>query len=102
MKKQQEKRLIIRELTESQIKEIAVSKWMRKNILWIVLWCVAWLVGWFALIHYIEVIQEQIYLQMIVLILAVSNITLPVVWKMSRVGKKIWNEIKDKDQPIRI
>jgi hypothetical protein len=97
MKKIQPKYAVIRELTESEIKAIASSKWMNKNIYLI-----------FAPIVICFLIAVIISKTMIndsgTFVFGLCSAVWFVIFatKYYKAGKKFWNSVKDKTQPIKM
>ena len=98
MKRLKETRLVLREMTEKDIRGLGMSRWMRRQWWQLGLWFIVWLI---VLLVIVNQINNQ-WVESGVAIVGYFVILLPPFVKMDRAGKRFWDEVKDKDQPIKL
>jgi len=96
MKKVQEKRRIIRTMSESQIRDLGMSLWVKRKLKWVSFWC-AICIAWMCVVSYITDYNQ---VNTIIVVSAPVIIALWGVVKLSKEGNKLWDKVKDKEQPI--
>ncbi len=95
MKKVREKRRVLRTMTESDIKSLGSALWIRskgKALSVFFVLCLLWML---PIAYYWD--------GNIAVVVAMTPLTLLWIWGMWRLdkeGKRLWNEVKDKEQPI--
>lgn len=96
MKKVQEKRRIIRTMTESQIRDLGMSLWMKRKtkiVSALLIVCFAWMVG----VQYFMDSGDNVAL---IAIVPVVVFLICGYLKVVKEGNRLWKNIKDKEEPI--
>ncbi|MDD5353536.1 MAG: hypothetical protein PHS93_10275 [Candidatus Omnitrophica bacterium] len=98
MKKQQVKIQVIHKISENDLKDIGGNRWTKRNLKWLIPVCVVVLVWVYIAGKYL--CNENIWGQFLLMCVPMS--ALFAVWEVNYVkaGKILWNEVKDKPQPI--
>ena len=95
MKKEKRKVQILRRMTEGDIKNLGGNMWMRRRVKWLIAMAfgtLAWMiVGANILVGFIGVAVS---------LLPILVLCLVFIVRMDKEGKKFWNKVKDKEQPV--
>lgn len=95
MKKEKRKVQILRRMTEGDIKNLGGNLWSRrkaKGLIALAVLAFAWmLVGANILVGWIGVTLS---------VLPILALCLVFIVRMDKEGKKLWNYVKDKEQPV--
>lgn len=96
MKKGKERRQILRTMTQNQIEILGSELWMKKHRISLVIVAVVCF-AWMGLITINT--EDSIVASVIALIPFLVSFIL-WTWKYLKEGKRFWENIKDKEQPI--
>ena len=96
MKKEKKKIQVLRRMTEGDIKSLGGGLWMRRRMKFIIPLAVLALV-WMVAIT--QLFDTSGYTALVALL---PVLALFVVWGVGvdKAGKKLWNQVKDKEQPV--
>ena len=100
MGKIKEKRLVLREMTEQDIKKIGVDRWVRK-----VWW--QWVILGIVVVALMVLVLENVSIESGwgeagVALGCYLLFAIPFARRVYKTGQQFWNEVKDKEQPIKL
>lgn len=103
MKKQKEKRLIIEEKSEKDLKYIGQIKYLRKNWWKTLLWVILCMTITIVVVEWMPVeLDKGGWWRLAFALVMYFVIVIPPFIVYEKAGNKYWNDIKDKDQPIKL